>query len=424
MATLLLSAAGAALGGTVGGSILGVSAAALGRAAGATLGRVIDQKLLGTGSSAVETGKIDKFRLTGAGEGAPIGQLYGRMRLGGQVIWATQFLERATTTGGGKGQPAQPKTTEYSYSISVAVALCEGEISRVGRVWADGEEIAPGDLNMRVYPGTMDQEADPKIAATQGIENAPAYRGTAYVVFEDLELEPFGNRVPQFSFEVVRSAQDVDMTAPEDLPSAVQAVAMMPGTGEYTLATTAVYYDAGFGDTTASNVNTAAAKSDFEVSLETLTSELPQCQSTSLIVSWFGDDLRCGQCSLKPLVERTTADAANMPWRVSGIARQSAEVVPFDGDRPLYGGTPSDASVVEAIAALREAGQAVMFYPFVLMTQKEGNTLVDPYTGAAGQPKLPWRGRITLEAAPGTAGTSDKTAAAISEVEAFLGRPP
>ena len=36
---------------------------------------------------------------------------------------------------------------------------------------------------------------------------APAYRGIAYVVIEDLALAAFGNRVPQFSFEVVRPAQ-------------------------------------------------------------------------------------------------------------------------------------------------------------------------------------------------------------------------
>ena len=32
----------------------------------------------------------------------------------------------------------------------------------------------------------------------------PAYRGIAYVVIEDLDLTPYGNRVPQFNFEVFR----------------------------------------------------------------------------------------------------------------------------------------------------------------------------------------------------------------------------
>ena len=137
MATILLSAAGSAIGAGFGGSVLGLSGAVIGRAVGATLGRVIDQRLLGPGARPVETGRVDRFRLTGASEGAPVGQVWGRMRVSGQVIWASRFLETATTTGGGgKGSPRQPSVTEYSYSVNLAIALCEGEITRVGRIWA------------------------------------------------------------------------------------------------------------------------------------------------------------------------------------------------------------------------------------------------------------------------------------------------
>lgn len=329
MATLLLSAAGAALGGAVGGSVLGVSSVAIGRLVGATIGRSIDQRLLGQGAQAVETGKVDRFRLTGASEGSAMTQLYGRLRVGGQVIWATQFLETRRTTGGGrgrKGAPPQPKTTTYSYSVSLAIALCEGEISRVGRVWADGEEVAPESLNMRVYPGSFTQLPDAKIAAVQGAENTPAFRGTAYVVMEDLDLTPFGNRVPQFSFEVIRPAQRGTRAAPKDMGDAVRAVAMMPGSGEYVLATTPVVYDAGYGKTSLANVNTASSLTDFSVSLQTLQEELPNCGSTSLIVSWFGDDLRCGACRLIPCVERKGADPSDVPWRVAGIRDRKSVV--------------------------------------------------------------------------------------------------
>lgn len=72
MATLLLSAAGAAIGGSIGGTALGLSMVAVGRLVGATLGRAIDQRLLGSGAQAVETGRVDRFRLTGSGEGEAI----------------------------------------------------------------------------------------------------------------------------------------------------------------------------------------------------------------------------------------------------------------------------------------------------------------------------------------------------------------
>ena len=96
MATVLLSAAGAAIGGSIGGTFAGLSSVVIGRAVGATLGKVIDQRLMGQGSDVVETGRVDKFRLTNAGEGDAIAQVYGRMRMGGQIIWSSDFIETVT----------------------------------------------------------------------------------------------------------------------------------------------------------------------------------------------------------------------------------------------------------------------------------------------------------------------------------------
>ena len=421
MATIILSAAGFALGASTGGSVLGLSLATIGRAAGAVLGRSIDERLLGAGSAPVETGRVDRFRVTGASEGAPIAQVHGRMRMAGQVIWATRFQESSETSGGGKGGPRQAKTVAYSYTVSLAVALCEGEITRVGRVWADGVEVARDDLNMRVYLGSEDQLPDPKMEAVEGAGKVPAYRGMAYVVFEDLALAGFGNRVPQFSFEVFRPAAKRPDADAEDMARLIKAVAMIPGTGEYALATTPVFLSPAFGEQVPINVNTASGKTDFAVAFEALDEELPDCQSVSLVVSWFGDDLRCGQCSIRPKVEQNEVDAAAMPWRVTGLTRTTAQLVPRSADRPVYGGTPADASVIEAITRMRGAGKSVMFYPFILMDQLAGNTLPDPWTGAAGQPTLPWRGRITTSVAPGRAGSPDQTAAAAAEVAAFFG---
>lgn len=195
MATLLLSAAGAAVGAGFGGTVLGLSGAVIGRAIGATIGRAIDQRVLGAGSEPVDVGRLERLRLTGAGEGAAIGQIWGRMRVAGQVIWATEFVETVRRRRTGKGAPKR-KVNEYSYSVSLAIALCEGEILRVGRIWADGNEISALDLNLRVYSGSEVQLPDPLVEAIEGSGRAPAYRGLAYVVIEDLELAPYGNRVP------------------------------------------------------------------------------------------------------------------------------------------------------------------------------------------------------------------------------------
>ena len=417
MATLVLSAAGAALGSSLGGSVLGLSMTAVGRFAGATLGRAIDQRVLGTGARTIETGRLDRLRMSTAGEGQPIPQVYGRMRVGGHIIWATQFKEHVSKSGGGKGLSRQPTIKEYSYSVSLAVALCEGEITSVNRVWADGAEVSIHDLNMVVYPGSQDQMPDAKMEAVEGAGLVPAYRGTAYVVFEDLDLSRFGNRVPQFSFEVTRPVQD----DPEDVPFTIRAVAMIPGTGEYSLATEPVSLDGGAGRAEVVNVNSPTDRPDFVTSLKHLQDEVPDCGAASLVVSWFGSDLRCGDCVIQPKVEQTEMDSSDMPWLVSGLARADAGIVPIDEGRPVYGGTPCDASVMQAIQDMTSKGMDVVYYPFILMEQMPGNGLPNPWTIDEEQPKLPWRGRITASVAAGEAGDLTGTGAVDDEVAAFFG---
>ncbi|MFP7673358.1 glycoside hydrolase/phage tail family protein [Marivita sp. S0852] len=418
MATLVLSAAGAALGSSLGGSVLGLSMTAVGRFAGATLGRAIDQRILGAGGQTIETGRLDRLRLSTAGEGQPIAQVYGRMRVGGHLIWATQFEETVSKSGGGgKGASRRPTVKEYSYSVSLALALCEGEITSVNRIWADGAEISIHDVTMRVYPGSYDQPVDSKMEAVEGIGAVPAYRGTAYVVLEDLDLGRFGNRVPQFSFEVTRPVQD----DAEDVPFNLRAVAMIPGTGEYSLATEPVSLDSGGGRSQVVNVNSPSDRPDFTTSLKHLQDEMPDCGAVSLVVSWFGDDLRCGACRIAPKVEQNSLDSPEMPWSVSGLVRTDAGRVPEDEGRPVYGGTPCDASVVQAIAEMRANGLDVVYYPFILMEQMPGNGLPDPWSGGGEQPKLPWRGRITASVAPGQTGDVTGTSVIDDEVAAFFG---
>ncbi|WP_050929406.1 baseplate multidomain protein megatron [Aestuariivita boseongensis] len=422
MATLLLSAAGAAIGGSIGGTVLGLSSVAIGRAVGATIGKAIDQRLLGSGSDPVEVGRVDRFRLTGASEGTAIARSFGRVRLGGQVIWASDFLETvATSGGGGKGRPPQPQVTQFSYTVSLAIALCEGEISSVSRVWADGEEVSLRDLNMTVYTGSDDQLPDPLMEAVEGAGQVPAYRGTAYVVMEAVDLGRFGNRVPQFSFEITRPISAEAEEAATSMPHGVKGVALVPGTGEYALATTPVYYSDQPGSTWAANLNSPSGLTDFETSFTALREEAPNCEAASLVVCWFGDDLRCGSCTLVPKVETDKAEGQAMPWSVSGLSRGQADVLEEVDGRPVYGGTPADASVVEAIRHMRDAGKRVLFYPFILMDQVGGNGLPDPYSGATDQPALPWRGRITLSTAPGRPGSPDGTAQADQEVADFFG---
>ena len=66
---------------------------------------------------------------------------------------------------------------------------------------------------------------------------------------------------------------------------------------------------------------------------------------------------RSGQCRVRPKVEQKLEEGAEMAWSVSGLGRAEAEEITQVDGRPVYGGTPTDQSVIEAIQAL-EIGRA------------------------------------------------------------------
>ncbi len=424
MATLVLGAVGTAIGGAFGGAILGFSGAAIGGFIGSTVGSVVDSWIVSSLAPAqrIEGARLDTLRITSATEGAVIPRLYGRMRIGGNIIWATDFREetKTTTQGGGKGGGGgKVKTTEYLYYASFAVALCEGPITGIGRVWADGKAMDMTGVTWRWYPGNEAQTADPFIAAKMGAANTPAYRGTAYVVFEDLALATFGNRLPQISFEVFRPLADADTA--EGL---TRAVTLIPASGEFTYATDAIRKGSG-GATVAENLNALPDQPDIVVALDRLQAMAPAVESVSLVVAWFGNDLRAGSCKVKPGVEVASKATTPTNWSVNGVSRASAHLVSRDAeDRPVYGGTPADFAVVQAIQEMKARGLRVTFYPFLLMDVPPGNTLPNPYSAnaaAPGQPALPWRGRITCSPAAGFAGSVDKSSTAATQVSALFG---
>jgi hypothetical protein len=263
------------------------------------------------------------------------------------------------------------------------------------------------------------QQADPFIAATMGAAAPPAYRGTAYVVFEELPLDRYGNRLPQLSFEVFRPLAD-----PDTAEGLTRAVTMIPASGEFTYATQTIRKQTG-GATVAENLNAIAETPDMVVALDRLQAMAPKVESVSLVVAWFGDDLRAGSCKVRPGVEVTEKATTPKVWSVNGVARSNAHVVSTDAEgRPIYGGTPADFAVVQAIKEMKARGLRVTFYPFILMDVPAGNTLPNPYSDNAseiGQPAFPWRGRITCSPAASFAGSVDKAAAAAAQASALFG---
>jgi hypothetical protein len=423
MASLILGIAGQAIGSAVlgsGFSVLGatITGAEIGGAIGAVIGSEIDSAL--APGIRVKGPRLSDINIQSSTEGAAVPRVYGRVRVAGQLLWATQFNQTtSTTTTGGKGLGGQKVVeTDYLYSISFAVGLCAGVATKIGRVWADGTLIDLSTYTTRFYPGSETQSEDPLIQEIEGSGNTPAYRGLCYIVFEDMALADFGNRIPQLQFEIVRAISDTD---PSALENVLQGVAVIPGAGEFVYATEVVTADDGDGTTVAQNAHNASGVADWTASLDELQGLAPNLGAASLVVGWFANDLRAGENQIMPGVEIARKNTYPETWKVNGVARSDAHLVSQVNGLPAYGGTPSDQSVVEAIQDLKTRGLRVMFCPFLFMDVAVGNTLEDPYTGAGTQPVYPWRGRITCDPAPGVSGSPDKTSAAATQVNAFFG---
>ena len=363
-----------------------LSGAAIGKSLGSLAGQAVGAYF----APAQEGPRVKSLPVMEAREGAGLPSVYGRMRVGGQVIWAARFKETKTTRrASSKGGP---KLTEYDYSVSFAVGLGEGPILGVRRAWANGEAFDLSGIVHRVYPGDEAQLPDPLIEMIEGV--APAYRGTAYIVFEDLPLEAFGNRLPQLSFEVERVPPG---GSEPGLADVVTGVNIIPASGEFVYATEIVREQRFPGHERALNAWSGEARADFLVSLDQLESDLPNVSRAALTVGWFGTSIEAGACEIHPGVETRERVTVPYAWEVAGVARGDAYVISRDEDgHPNYGGTPADRCVIGAIQEMKARGLSVTLSPFLFMDT----------------PGFPWRGRIGVSA--------DGTAAARSEIEAFV----
>lgn len=448
MVALVLGAVGTAVGGAIGGSFLGMSTAAIGGMIGSSLGGMIDQQLFSKSNDSTSWGDpLTNAEITESKEGVPVPRLSGRNRLSGHVIWQTKYLERlktTTTTTGGKGGGGGGTTVtqnEYVYSCSFAIAICEGEVHSVGRVWADGnlvdlerdsEEGNP--VHYTIYYGTEDQQPDSHIESKEGVGLVPAYRGLCYVVFKELPLAGYGNRIPQLSFEVTRV---LGIDDPDRMERQVRAVTVGPGMGEFVYATEKVtltsgtlpYHDPATGNLTTdggdqseTNKSNTFQNADFPVSLDQMQAAMPYTKSANFTVAWFGDDLRAGNCTVRPKIEDSANVTDPLTWAVAGYTRASATEVSRTSTRLNYGGTPSDNAVSQGIAELKARNIDVVFCPVILMDIQAGNTLPNPYSNNAatvGQPAHPWAGKITCSPAPGYTGSPEGTATVATQVNAF-----
>ncbi|MBU1020738.1 MAG: glycoside hydrolase TIM-barrel-like domain-containing protein, partial [Firmicutes bacterium] len=324
--------------------------------------------------------------------------IYGKNRLAGNIIWATDIREvetvNTTSSGGGKGSPKVYQTTKtYHYYANVAIAICQGEASELNRVWADTELLDLSKYNYRFYKGSETQNPDSLIESIKGVGLTPAYRGLCYIVFQDFPLAEFGNRIPNFTFEITRGLE-VSGFGEEKVESLITGVNVIPGCGEFVYDTTVHYKKEGavidgvwveYGKKTRINQNNNSNKADSLVSLDNLRDTLPNCGWIAPVVTWFGDTLDASTCTIKPRVEYGN-DSEGYPiytspseWTVGSWTRFNTPIVSKDNGALRYGGTISDGSIVRYLQEAKNRGLKIMFYPMFFMDIAN----------------KPWRGRLT-----------------------------
>lgn len=397
MAQLALQVASVAAAAVPGGQPFAVAL----QVASQTAGKLVDSKLFGgSGKTSGVTGpQLSDLSVQTSTYGKMIPVLYGESRIAGNVIWARPMKEIATTTttssgggkGGGGGSSAKQSRTDFSYFTTMAIAICEGEIDEILRVWADAKVIDPKDFSgsYKLYKGTETQLPDPVIESFEGAGNVPAYRGISYVVIEDFPLADFGNRIPNFTFEVKRRSlsSSPSETPTEDL---IKSIVVIPGSGEFVYDTTVQQkvdgeqvgsqFIQGSGRNRI-NQNNRQSKADPLVSLDQLEDTCRNLEWISVVAVWFGDSLDAGTCLIRPGVEYKVGSSTEPDlWQVGSFNRNTAYLISTDANgRASYGGTPSDAGLLRYLDEIKNRGYNIMFYPMFFMDTED----------------KPWRGRLT-----------------------------
>ncbi len=208
---------GAVAGYFTGGASYVLMGAAIGGAVGAALDPPKGPNLQGP--------RLNDLSQQTASYGTVIPRVYGTSALLGNVFWIENNALREsskTESSGGKGGGGGASQTTYSYSATFALGLCEGPIAGVRRIWIMGNLIYDAqstDIDtivasnraaqgFTIHLGDENQAPDARMQATLGVANTPAFRGLAYIVFNDLELEKYGNSLQgaQVKVEVVKQA--------------------------------------------------------------------------------------------------------------------------------------------------------------------------------------------------------------------------
>ena len=219
------------------------------------------------------------------------------------------------------GSGRKTTTIEYRYFANFAVALAEGEITGLGRVWADGQELDLSTVTYRLYTGSETQLPDSLIEAQgrrrqrAGLPRRRLHRVRA----------PGARRLRQpHPAALLRGApRRRHLRRLACAPSC-----LIPGAGEFVYAHEARHPQGRRRHQRRRRTCTRCqGGTDWDVAIDQLQATLPNAGSVSLVVGWFGTDLRAGHCEIRPGVDSADKITAPLTWSVAGLSRADAHLV-------------------------------------------------------------------------------------------------
>lgn len=151
--------------------------------------------------------RILSLQVQQSSQGLTLPVVYGRARVAGNLIWYGDFttIETKTTTrqGGKGGGGVQQEDTSYTYEAAVMMALCEGEIKGVGRIWRDKEKFESlSQLRLNLAKGGDEQPTWTHLQQPKHQAQAINYSGTAYIYSPNYELTKSA-QIYSHNFEVI-----------------------------------------------------------------------------------------------------------------------------------------------------------------------------------------------------------------------------
>ena len=159
--------------------------------------------LFGGHNTTIRENKISSFTVSTAEYGSTVPEILGTTRISPNVIYYDDFTahEHRQSQKSGKGGGSRTTTITYTYTVAVILALCEGQISGIGKMWKDKSlyQYPNGDIGLTLFDGKADQKPWAYVAGKHP-DKALAYPGLAYMAGV-IDLGD-GGSMPSYNFEV------------------------------------------------------------------------------------------------------------------------------------------------------------------------------------------------------------------------------